>query len=444
MRRLTAISAALISALSLHAQAQTLSGVYQDALENDYQLKIAQSELNAVIEDENAAWAGVKPTLTAGGSITNNMPDGTTFSSAAGRMVDVTESYTSTELALTLKQPLLNVGNLAQIGVAQATTEKARYEYQTAEMDLMVRVTEAFFGVLRAQDSLNSAQAQEKAIRRQLEQAKQQYQVGLIPITGVNEAQAAYDGARAARIGAEGALLISQESLQLLTGKNYDQLNTLAEDFPVAAPQPATVQYWIDLALANNPDVKAAQKQRDVADTAVKASKSAYLPYVDAVAQLAYQDKDDASKTDITNVSVGLELGWQIYAGGSTSAQVRKAGHLLNQSEQGLELQRRSVALNARNYYIQVTTSVQQVEARRQALVSSESALRATRSGYEVGTRNIVDVLQAEQAYYAAETAYLETRYNYLVNLIKLKQAAGTLKKADIAALDQWLQQKNS
>ncbi len=436
MRRLTAISAALISALSIHAQAQTLSGVYQDALENDYQLKIAQSELNAVIEDENAAWAGVKPTVTAGGSLMNNTPDGTLQGRDAG------DSYNQTQLALTITQPLLNVGNIAQIGVAQSTTEKARYEYQTAEMDLMVRVTEAFFSVLRAQDNLTSAQAQEKAIKRQLEQAKQQFKVGLIPITGVNEAQAAYDGARAARIGAEGALLISEESLQLLTGKSYGTLNTLAENFPVKAPQPATVQYWIDLALANNPDVKAAQKQKEVATTAVKAAKSAYLPYINAKAELGYQNTDSDAETDMTNLALGVEMGWQIYAGGSTSANINKVGHYLNQSEQGLELTRRSAALNARNYYIQVTTSVQQVEARRQALISSESALRATRSGYEVGTRNIVDVLQAEQAYYTAQTAYLDTRYSYLVNLIKLKQAAGTLKQEDIAALDQWLQQK--
>lgn len=436
MRRLTAISAALISALSIHAQAQTLSSVYQDALENDYQLKIAQSELNAVIEDENVAWAGVKPTVTAGGSLMNNSPDGTLQGRDAG------DSYNQAQLALTVTQPLLNVGNIAQIGVAQATTEKARYEYQTAEMDLMVRVTEAFFGVLRAKDSLISAEAQEKAIKRQLEQAKQQFKVGLIPITGVNEAQAAYDGSRAARIGAEGALLISEESLQLLTGKSYSELNTLAEDFPVKAPQPATVQYWIDLALANNPDVKAAQKQKDVSTTAVKAAKSAYLPYINAKAELAYQNTDADAETDMTNLALGVEMGWQIYAGGSTSANINKVSHYLNQSEQGLELKRRSAALNARNYYIQVTTSVQQVEARRQALLSSESALRATRSGYEVGTRNIVDVLQAEQAYYTAETAYLDTRYSYLVNLIKLKQAAGTLKQEDIAALDQWLQQK--
>ena len=437
MRRLTAISAALISALSIHAQAQTLSGVYLDALENDYQLKIARSELNAVIEDENVSWAGVKPTLTAGGSLTKGMPDGT----SSGRAFN--DDYSSTGLSVKLSQPLLNVGNIAQIGVAQATTEKARYEYQTAEMDLMVRVTEAFFGVLRAEDSLNSALAQEKAIQRQLEQARQQFRVGLIPITGVNEAQAAYDGARAARIGAEGALLISEESLQLLTGKSYDRLDTLAEDFPVAAPQPATVQYWIDLALSNNPDVKAAQKQKDVAAVAVKAAKSAYLPYVNAVAEYKMVDNDaGGSDTDYNELAVGLEMGWQIYAGGSTSANINKVGHYLSQSEQALELQRRSSALNARKYYIQVTTSVQQVEARRQALVSSESALRATRSGYEVGTRNIVDVLQAEQAYYTAQTAYLDTRYNYLVNLIKLKQASGTLKQDDIASLDQWLQKK--
>jgi len=436
MRRLTAISAALISVLSIHAQAQTLSGVYQDALENDYQLKIARSELNAVIEDENASWAGVKPTITAGASLTNNTPDGTSGGNPSN------DNYNQTQMSVTLTQPLLNIGNIQMIGVAQATTEKARFDYQTAEMDLMVRVTEAFFSVLRAQDSLTSAQAQEKAIKRQLEQARQQFKVGLIPITGVNEAQAAFDGSRAARIGAEGALLISEESLQLLTGKSYSKLDTLAEDFPVEAPQPATVQYWIDLALVNNPDVKAAQKQRDVAQVAVKAAKAAYLPYVNAKAEFAYQNNDLDKKTDLTNLALGVELGWQIYAGGSTSANINKVGHYLNQSEQGLELERRSIALSARSYYIQVTTSVQQVEARRQALISSESALKATRSGYEVGTRNIVDVLQAEQAYYTAETAYLDTRYSYLVNLIKLKQAAGTLKQEDIAALDQWLRRK--
>ncbi|OPX54167.1 outer membrane protein [Oceanospirillum multiglobuliferum] len=436
MQRITALSAALISVLSLNAQAQNLSGVYQDALENDYQLKIAQSQLNSVIEDENVSWAGVKPTVALGGSLMLHKPDGTLGGNS------VSDSYTATGLSVTVTQPLLNVVNLQKIGVAQASTEQAQFTYRSAEMDLMVRVTEAFFTVLRAEDNLKSLQAQEKAIKRQLEQANQQFKVGLIPITGVNEAQAAYDGSRAARIGAEGALLISQESLQLLTGKSYDDLNTLSSSFPVSTPKPAGAQYWIDQALSNNPNVKAAQKQKDVASLGMKVAKAAYLPYVDAKAQLAYQNTDTKSKTDMTDLSVGLEMGWAIYTGGATSANISKLGHYLNQSEQGLELQKRSTALSARSYYIQVTTSVQQVEARRQALISSESALKATRSGYEVGTRNIVDVLQAEQGYYAAQTAYLDTRYSYLISLIKLKQAAGVLNMNDIAALDQWLQAK--
>jgi len=427
MRRLTALSAALLTAMSLNVQASSLSNVYQDALANDYQLKIAQSELNAVMEDENAAWAGVKPSVTVGGNLTHHEVDGSGSS-----------SYNARGASISLTQPLFNVAKFQQIGVAEAGTEQAQFTYREAEMDLMVRVTEAFFEVLRAQDTLNSSRAQEKAIKRQLEQAQQQFKVGLIPITGVNEAQAAYDASRAARIGAEGTLLISEESLQLVTGKSYKNLDVLSESFPVTAPQPATVQYWIDLALSNNPAVKAAQKQKDVARLGVDIAEAAYLPFVDAKAGLAYKH-DSASDDDVTDLSLGVEMGWQVYTGGATSSNINKLGYFLNQSEQSLELQKRSAALNTRTYYIQVTTSVQQVEARRQALISSESALKATRSGYEVGTRNIVDVLESEQAYFTAETAYLDTRYSYLVSLIKLKQAAGVLKPEDIADLDQWL-----
>lgn len=434
MRRLTALSAAVIAALSLNVQASSLSNVYQDALANDNQLKISKAELEAVYEDEEIAWAGVRPSVTAGGGLNRTERDGKSSGS------NVSTGYNSASASLSVTQPLINVVKFQQIGVAQVNTEQAEFSYEQSEMDLIVRVTEAFFEVLRAKDTLNSSQAQEKAIKRQLEQAQQQFKVGLIPITGVNEAQAAYDAARAARIGAEGALLISEETLQLITGKSYDNLNVLSENFPVTAPQPATVQYWIDLALSNSPTVKAAQKQKDAAELGVDVAKAAFLPFVDAKASLGYQYQDTSSETSITDLSVGVEMGWQIYTGGSTSANIRKVSHFLNQSEQSLDLQRRSAALNARSYYIQVTTSVQQVEARRQALISSESALKATRSGYEVGTRNIVDVLQAEQAFYTAETAYLDTRYSYIVSLIKLKQAAGVLKPEDIAALDQWLQ----
>jgi outer membrane protein len=427
MRRITALSAAILTALSLNAQAINLSDVYQDALANDYQLKIAQAELNSTLEGEEEAWAGMRPSVTGGASLMRHELDGSG-----------TSSYNATALSVGVTQTLFNSVKFQQIGVAETTSAQARFTFREAEMDLMVRATEAFFEVLKAKDSLTSSLAQEKAIKRQLEQAQQQFKVGLIPITGVNEAQAAYDAARATRIGAEGALLISEESLQLLTGKGYDQMNSLVDSFPVTDPQPADVQYWIDLALTNNPAVKAAQKQKDVARLGVDVAQAAYLPYVDAKAQLAYSDNSNSS--DVTDLSFGVEMGWQIYTGGATSANIRRLGHFLNQSEQSLELQKRSTALNTRTQYIQVTTSVEQVEARRQALISSESALKATRSGYEVGTRNIVDVLQAEQAFFTAETAYLDTRYDYLISLIKLKQATGTLKPEDIADLDQWLQ----
>ncbi|MBB1486448.1 TolC family outer membrane protein [Oceanospirillum sediminis] len=434
MRRITALSAAVITALSLNAQASNLSDIYQDALANDQQLKIAKAQLEAVYEDEEIARAGMRTSVSAGGSLNRNERDG----KSSGN--NISTGYNSLSASLNVTHPLYNEGKSRQIGVAEASTEQAELTYASSEMDLIVRVTEAFFAVLRAKDTLNSSLAQEKAINRQLEQAQQQFKVGLIPITGVNEAQAAYDAARAARIGAEGDLLISEEALQLITGKSYDNLNALSEDFPVASPKPVSVQYWIDLALDNSPEVKAAYKQKDAAELSVGVAKAALKPFVDAKASLAHQYQDTSQETSLTDLALGVEMGWQIYTGGSTSANIRKVGHALNQAAQSLELQKRSAALNARSYYIQVTTSVQQVEARRQALISSESALKATRSGYEVGTRNIVDVLQAEQAFYTAETAYLDTRYSYIVSLIKLKQAAGVLKPEDIAALDQWLQ----
>lgn len=418
------------------AQAVDLVGVYRQALDYDSELAAARASYQAQEEQVYEARAGLLPRLSAGASAAHVQQDG----SGSRR-----DSYRSLGYSLTLSQPLFRADTWYQYQGSRFASQQAEAEFVQEQQSLMLRSADAYFSVLRARENLVTSKAAEQAFERQWEQARERFQVGLIAITEVQEARALYDAARVQRIAAEGELAVALESLERLTGQPHRALNRLSADFPILSPDPEDPEAWVRTALEQNPAIRAARHAVEAARERFKASRALYYPTLDAIAQYSDQDIDgngnNLAQTNgrRNNLSIGLELNLPLYTGGGTQAGVRRTGFQLEQFEQILTTTQRNVTLNTRSLLRNIKTGIQSIDARRQAIVSAESALEATRAGYEVGTRNIVEVLEAERLYYETLRDYANERFTYVLNSLRLKQAAGTLSPGDLELLNRWL-----
>ncbi|MCY1282696.1 Outer membrane protein TolC [compost metagenome] len=306
--------------------------------------------------------------------------------------------------------------------------------------------------MLRAQDNLASTKAEEAAFKRQLDQANERFDVGLSDKTDVLEAQAGYDTARANRIIAEREVDDAFQALTTLTNRDYSAVEGIKHSLPVLAPAPNDAKAWVDTAARQNLNLLASNHAVDAAEETLRQRKSGHAPTLDAVAQFQKGDNDSLGFTntasnaggpqysgDVEQRSIGLQLNIPIYSGGLTSSQVREAYARLNQTEQQRESLRRQIVQNTRDLHRAVNTDVETVQARKQSIISNQSALEATEVGYQVGTRNIVDVLDAQRQLYSSVRNYNNARYDYILDNLRLKQAAGTLSPADLEALAQYL-----
>ncbi|MCY1287692.1 Outer membrane protein TolC [compost metagenome] len=302
--------------------------------------------------------------------------------------------------------------------------------------------------MLRAQDNLASTKAEEAAFKRQLDQANERFDVGLSDKTDVLEAQAGYDTARANRIIAERNVDDAFQALVTLTNREYASLEGILHTLPIVVPAPNDAKAWVDTASQQNLNLQASNHAVDAAEETLRQRKAGHAPTLDAVASYQKGDNDSLGfsnngstpgqppfGSDVEQRSIGLQLNIPIYSGGLTSSQVRESYQRLNQTEQQRESLRRSVVQNTRNFHRAVNTDVEQVKARKQSIISNQSALEATEIGYQVGTRNIVDVLDAQRQLYSSVRDYNNARYDYILDNLRLKQAAGTLSPADLEAL---------
>jgi outer membrane protein len=303
--------------------------------------------------------------------------------------------------------------------------------------------------VLRAQDNLAASKAQERALERQLEQTQQRFEVGLIALTDVHEAQAAFDLAQVARIIDDNNLAVALESLSVLTAVEHERLYTLGEAFPIAPPSPADRSAWVGFALENNLQLKASRLNETAAQQNAKSKRLEHAPTITGSFSNSDFDTDGTSRQDsVFNVPprsqreqdvIRLRVQMPLFAGGAISANRRRAAEQFNAArESRIALQRNTIA-QTRSLHMTVMSDVSRVQARAQAIVSSQSALDATQAGYEVGTRNVVDVLNAQNALYAAKRDYANSRYDYVINQLRLKQQAGLLSPQDVLDLDRHL-----
>lgn len=353
------------------------------------------------------------------------------------------DSYRALNYGVQLTQPLFRADAWFQYDASQFLTEAAQAQYNLAQQQLILDVATAYFNVLRAQDFLTTAEATEAAIQRQYEQAQERFDVGLIAITEVYEARASYDDAKSQRIAANNDLNVAREQLARLTGEYAEDLENLRENFPLGRPEPMNPTAWETTALEQNWSIQAALFQLSASKADLDVAKAGHLPTLDLVASYGENDLSGANNIERqqtgTQGVIGLELNVPLYMGGGTQAGVRQQRSLVTVAEQDLNTVRRDVQVNTRSLFLTVNNNIESASALEQTIVSRRSALDATRAGYEVGTRNIVEVLDAERAYYVALRDYANARYDYVINTLQLKQAAGTLSPQDLIELNNWL-----
>ncbi|MEW5942472.1 MAG: TolC family outer membrane protein [Pseudomonadota bacterium] len=425
---------------ALHAA--NLLDIYREAQQQDAAFASARAAWQAGLEKLPQGRALLLPTVTSSANTTWNEQDihyrgATSF--PGGR-----RNYNSNGITLSLSQPIYRKQNFAQYQQGKSQAEQAEVQFAGARQDLILRVAQAYFDVLLAQDNVALAGAQKAAISEQLAQAKRNFEVGTATITDTHEAQARYDLTVSQEIAALNDLEIKKRALQKIIGKIPEQLAGLREKLPLKQPEPGDMNKWVEAAEQQNLQVLIQRAAAEIANQEVERNRAGHYPTLDAVA--TYSDTSASASTfgagsDTRASAIGLQLNLPIYQGGAVNSRVREAVANQEKARQDLEQSLRQTALDTRQAFLGVTSGMAQVQALEQALVSSQSSLDSTKLGLEVGVRTNVDVLNAQQQLYSTKRDLSQARYNYLISQLKLKAAVGTLAEEDLQQVNQWLGQ---
>ena len=429
--RMKSLPFALLALLASPVYAANLMEVYREAQQQDAVYASARAAFEAGQEKLPQGLALLLPSVNLGANTTWNEVESPT----------IDRQYNSNGYNLSLTQPIYRKQNYAQYQQAKSQVAQAEALFAVARQDLIVRVAQAYFDVLLAQDNVALAGAQKAAIGEQLEMAKRNFEVGTVTITDTHEAQARYDLTTAQEIAAQNDLEIKNRALQLILGKIPAQLNTLNDKLPLVLPEPNDMTKWVEQAEQQSPQIAIQREALAIATQEVERNRAGHHPTLDLVAG---HGRNSSSSTftlgqTITSQTVGLQFNLPIYQGGSVNSKVREALANQEKARQDLELGNRQAALQTRQAFLGVTSGLAQVKALEQALVSSQSSLDSTRLGQEVGVRTNVDVLNAQQQFFTAKRDLSQARYNYILNQLKLKSAVGVLQDEDVEQVNRWL-----
>jgi outer membrane protein len=465
-RPLASLLIALTSASA--APAKDLVGVYEDALKSDPQLRQADANRLASREARPQAWAALLPQISGTLSRTQDKQDGSEAEGLIGTgsgpggtptgpiqpvggsnaSVPFLVNTTARTWSLNLQENLFSWSNWMALKQAEKQVAQAEATYLAAQQNLILRVAQAYFNVLSALDGLEANQASLEAISRQLDQANKRFEVGLIAITDVQEAKAARDTAAAAVIAAKRTLATAGDQLSEITGQKYDSLNKPGDDMPLNTPQPANEDQWVTVSLDQNVSLLSNRLAADVARENVRVAFGGHLPTLDLVASKSRTTSDGnetvASSPFSLNSGVNdrqytLQVTVPLFSGGLTQSKVRQAQYQWIAAKEGVVQSLRATERQARDAYLGVISGIARVQALRQALESSQTALKATEAGYEVGTRTAVDVLNSRRILVQAQTDYAVSRYDYIVSVVQLRLAAGNLSRNDVVEVNKWL-----
>ncbi len=453
--------------LSANAWSADLMEVYQAAAKSDPLILEAQARRMAALEVKPQARGLLFPQVNATGSAARDSTRGSsTFPQAVDldnnpatppEIVNVNNSQQKDSdfwrYQAQATQTVFNWSQWQTLQRADSEVALAEANYRAAEQDLLVRVAGRYFDVLAAEDTLDAADATLRAVTHQLEQAEKRFEVGLIAITDVQEARAAHDSATAGVILAKRSLATAHEYLRELTGEDYQELVKPADNMPLNQPEPSEQATWVTRAETQNMNVIAARLGVDIAKTNVKIAESGHMPTVELYANYGQYSSNATQTNRVTGGSAvtgpadanqtedtyGVQVTVPIFSGGVTQSQVREQVYLHRASREKLEGALRGASRETRDAWFGVVAEKARVMALKQAVASNQTALEATEAGFEVGTRTTVDVLDARRKLFEAQRDYARSRYDYLVNVVRLKSAAGVLAPGDLAAINDFL-----
>ena len=425
--KLKILGLSIACAFSNSVQAANLYDFYQLAINSDPAFQLADKE--RILAKERHAQAKADNNFSA-------TFDANYFQTFDKKFEDTGDS---SGYNLTLNYPVYNRSlNLALNQTLQGI-DKSEATYLSASQDVMLRVSERYFAVLNALDTLEFSRATKAALSKQYEQSRQRFEVGLIAITDVQESKAGFDLATANEIRDQNALDNAYEALREVIGEYRKDLSRLKDDIPLVSPEPNNVEQWVDTAIKENPQIIALQNDVELAQRSIELARSSYYPVINATAKNSYFDQgENLTKRSGGQNIIGLSLNVPLDIGGKIKAQIQTSQTQYTQTLDRLEQQRRQVQKNVRQTFLGVLSDIGQVKATKQALVSNETAFKATQTGYEVGTRTSVDVFNARQRLLEAQRNYAQSRYAYVLDTLKLKQAAGLLNENDFVKLKEW------
>ena len=414
--------------------ANDLLDTYRKALDQDTTLAAAKYARDAAIEARPQAFASLLPQLNAQGSFAQSNTEFTTSSVQVG---SGRRTYYNNGLnyQVTLTQTIWSFEQWRLLKQADSRVALAEATYRSAQQDLILRVAQAYFNVLAASDNVRTSTSEKAATERQLQQAQKRFEVGLAAITDVQEAQAAFDTSSATLITADRTLQNARRALGEITGDYGDQAHGLIEEIPTPAPD-ASVDQWLDTAKQSNYALQIAELNAEVAKKAVGVAYARHYPSLQLQGSYGVNTNSSDFQGDSKQSSIGVGLNVPIFSGGLIQSQVRQAAASQSQAEAQLEGSRRSIERQTRDAYQGVISGVASVRANLQAVKSNQTALESSQVGLQVGTRTEVDVLNTLRNLYVAQRSYYQSRYDYLISVLTLKQQAGRLTEADLADVD--------
>lgn len=428
-----------LTGISPVAYAQDLLEIYELALENDPDLKQSYASQLAIGESKDQSVANFLPNVSATGiSNMNRLVNKRSTYQGTG-----VQNYVDNNYTLNLTQPLFHWEHWIQLSQSDNQIAQAEADYQAELQKLMVKITEAYFNVLSAEDNLEFSRSEKQAIARQLEQAKQRFGVGLIDITESHQAQAAFDRAIADEIEASNNVNNQKDALMAIIGEQNIMLSNLGETIPLARPEPDDITAWSDSAEIGNFSIISAFNQMEFSRKAIDLQRNGHLPKLDMVASLGEYDTNSQFGLRGSQEIIGLRLNVPLFEGGAVNSRTRQASYKYEQAKENLIAAKRTVKRQVKDAYRGIATSISRVEALKVAVSSAEISLEATEAGFEVGVRTLVDVLDEQRNLYRAKRDYSRTRYDYLLNTVKLKQASSSLSKEDLEQINRLLVAKS-
>jgi len=468
MRRLLALGLGCLA--SFTASGEDLLTIFDQAVVNDPSVREAEFTRQATREARPQAWAAYLPQINGsynkGESESNRLiVDAQVIPDPNNPGTRVLQRYAdnsspSPEFSgwnVELRQTIFSWQGLVGLKQSSRIAAQADADYGAAQQDLALRVSTRYFDVLAANDTMQAQQAALDAISRQLEQADKRFEVGLIAITDVQEARAARDTAAADLIAAKRAYATSQELLREITDMQYQVLSTPRGTMPLAIPEPADPQKWVEASMEQNLALTSSRLGAEIARDNVRTAFGGHLPTVDLVVGKSHSESADVADfpavpgvfdggsvpsgrdTDIDK-SIELQVQVPIWSSGGTHSRVKQESYRWQAAKQRVERVSRETERTARDAYLGVMSEISRVEALKQALESSRTALKATEAGYDVGTRTAIDVLATRRTLVQAYTNYSRSRYDYMLNVLRLKQAAGLLDRKALEDVNSWLE----